>query len=111
MGFSWTTLTKNTTTLGKAQVKQVIDAVLSVETSLGIGSVGHTGQKGTKYSWETGYNPFTLEIVDDVQIDEIRAAVDNLDENNYCRAFNATNYNAELGGYLASVNSSNNGSR
>jgi len=80
MGFQWTELSPGTR-VTQEKYQELVDKVKSVENSLLLGSVS----PGTKWSWDTGIDPFAKIYVVGEDLYEIRNAVDNLDDNNYCR--------------------------
>ena len=99
MAFTWTSITARTTKLEKAQIAEVVNNIRTVENKLQLGTLS----PGSKYTWTAGYYPFTLESITSSTSTILRAAVDNLHNNNYCKAhcpthhtnFCPTNYPAE----------------
>lgn len=99
MAFTWTPITAGTTKLEKTQIAEVVNNIKTVENKLQLGTLS----PGSKYTWTTGYDPFTLESVTASTSTVLRAAVDNLHNNNYCKAhcpihhtgFCPTNYPTE----------------
>lgn len=127
MAFSWSTIEVGTA-MTKNQINEAVQNIKAVENKLQLGTLKKsdgTKAPGNKFSWGTGYDPFTLDSIALPTATIIRNAVDNIQNNNYCRAHdgaylaghNGTNYptqknphyTPDLGGYNNSANSSNNG--
>lgn len=82
----------------KDQMDEIIDNIKKVENNLQLGQL----PVGSKYSWKSGYSKFTLEEVKLENIEELRKAVDNLEDNNYCRAHRQTHYKVHYESNLTS---------
>ena len=83
MGFTWTPITANQTKIQHAhykELKQNIDVVLQ--------------DLQTSYTWNYWANPDDLlgQMVRKPHIEELRAAIDYADDQNYCRAHDAAQY-------------------
>lgn len=88
MAFTWIPITAGTAKLEKAQITEVVNNIKTVENKLQLGTLS----PGSKYTWTTGYDPFTLESVTTSTSTILRAAVDNLHNNNYCKAHCPNHY-------------------
>lgn len=127
MAFTWSTIEVGTA-MTKNQMNEVVQNIKAVETGLQLGTLKKsdgTNAPGNEFSWSAGYDPFTLDSIALPTATVIRNAVNNLHDNNYCRAHDGTylaghngtnyptqknpHYTPDLSGYNNSANSSNNG--
>ena len=82
----------------KTQIQEVVDNVIIIENALELdGSEGHE-----KHVWSNDMNPFNRVLIQNDAITEIRTAVDNLKDKNYCRSHNSAFYTDHHGSYLTS---------
>lgn len=88
MAFTWIPITAGTTKLEKAQITEVVSNIKTVENKLQLGTLS----PGSKYTWTAGYDPFSLESVIVNTSSILREAVDNLHNNNYCKAHCPNHY-------------------
>lgn len=86
MGYSWTNIIAGATKIKGAHMQEIVDNIKDAETQLELTAP-------EKHTWSANMDPFNKIFIKHDEWQELRDAVDNLDDKNYCRAHDITHYN------------------
>ncbi len=91
MPLTWTSLTGDDSRLKAAHMQEVVTNIHATEVLLELDGVG----VDAPYIFESGMDPFDREVRNPLSVDDfedLRDAVDYMDNQNYCRTHNAAHY-------------------